>query len=113
MLIARYFPSFCDDDDFDDYVTEVLTMEALLALPWVKEWEKLDGFTGWFIREHILIAGVDTTGPRARQGWPIKDGCYVAYAIYNRAEPYLWAPTATRDLVQLSLLPCVSDVKTY
>jgi hypothetical protein len=84
MRIARYYPSFCDDDDFDSYTAEVVSMQELLGLSWVKRWESEPGFAGWLVEDNMLMAAT-LNGT----GFPRKGGFLVAYAYEREDQPWL------------------------
>lgn len=103
MKIARYFPPIVDDDDFEDYLTQVSSMKELLALPWVDSWAKMPEFIEWKITKNVLTAmmgggfmGIDQK-PRA---------CMVAYGYYFDDRPYI-IEEADRALPDLNDLPKV------
>ncbi len=83
MKLARYFPGFMDDDDFEDYLTEVNTMEEVFALPWVKSWADDPNFVEFVVKDFCLYAVM--TGPFKFHG--LHHHYLIAYSYED--QPYL------------------------
>jgi len=100
MKIAKYLPSFVDDDDFDDYLTEVNSLNELFALEWVDKWTKDSNFKRWSIVKSRLNAVMG--GPFQFKG---QDHHYlVAYAYFTDDRPYIVEENG-RPLPNLNDLP--------